>query len=114
MREAHRAHQHFVEYKLEAMSFGVRHYAGEVKYRVRGWREKNKDALHPDLAAVVRGSAAPLLRTLFTEVVDHQADADDAAPRGHAKGGPKTVGAAFVSQLQALMAKITLQKHYLK
>ena len=55
---------------------------------------------------MVRGSAAPLLRTLFTEV-DHQADADDAAPRGHAKGGPKTVGAAFVSQLQALMAKIT-------
>ena len=114
VREAHRAHPHFVEYKLEAMSFGVRHYAGEVKYRVRGWREKNKDALHPDLAAVVRGSAAPLLRTLFTEV-DHQADADDAAPRGHAKGGPKTVGAAFVSQLQALMAKITLtQVHYIR
>ena len=32
----------------------IKHYAGEVTYASRGFREKNKDALHPDLAGVMQ------------------------------------------------------------
>ena len=88
VREAHRAHPHFVEYKLEAL--GVRHYAGEVKYRAAGARRQGRFT-DPRRWC---GSAAPPLRTLFTEAVDHQAELTMAPRRW---GGPKTVGAAFVS-----------------
>ena len=32
-----------------------------------GFREKNKDALHPDMVAIVRSSANPFMQGLFPE-----------------------------------------------
>jgi Myosin head (motor domain) len=38
--------------------FGVLHYAGEVFYNVRGFLDKNRDALHPDVIEVMQVSGA--------------------------------------------------------
>ena len=47
------------------LRFSVRHYAGEVCYQCAGFREKNKDTLHPDLSAVMQESQTALVRELF-------------------------------------------------
>ena len=39
----------------------MRHYAGEVTYLSHGFREKNKDTLHPDLSTLMRTSSSALV-----------------------------------------------------
>ena len=45
--------------------FMLRHYAGEVEYSVSGFREKNKDSMHPDMVALLQSSADPFISALF-------------------------------------------------
>ncbi|KAI9190471.1 hypothetical protein H9P43_001905 [Blastocladiella emersonii ATCC 22665] len=50
---------------LDHDSFRLRHYAGNVTYHTRGFLEKNRDALLPDVKSCLGGSSLPLLHTLF-------------------------------------------------
>ena len=45
----------------------MKHYAGDVTYASVGFREKNKDTLHPDLSGVMRESQSDFVRTLFPD-----------------------------------------------
>ena len=72
LREKHAKHAYFAAPKREQQAFNVKHYAGEVCYHTVGFREKNKDALHPDLAGVMQQSGLDFVRALFP--------AADAAP----------------------------------
>ena len=72
VREKHGGQPYFVAPKRVAdgagdarLCFTVKHYAGDVTYLSVGFREKNKDALHPDLTAVMQGSTSLLTRKLF-------------------------------------------------
>ena len=95
----------------------MRHYAGEVTYLSHGFREKNKDTLHPDLSAVMRTSSSAFVAALFAEAAPPVAAAAAAAATegggGGAKGGggggkkkgkgskadKATVGAQLITQL---------------
>ena len=83
----------------------MRHYAGEVTYVSHGFREKNKDTLHPDLSAVMRTSSSAFVAALFAEAAPPAAAA---AAEAEKKGGGKkkgkaskadkaTVGARFIT-----------------
>jgi myosin heavy subunit len=47
--------------------FGVVHYAGVVFYNVRGFLEKNRDTLHPDVIDALKDSRSPMVSELFLE-----------------------------------------------
>jgi myosin heavy subunit len=45
--------------------FGVLHYAGEVFYNVRGFLDKNRDALHPDVIEAMQSSKSNIVSDIF-------------------------------------------------
>ncbi|KAJ3190616.1 hypothetical protein HK101_008533 [Irineochytrium annulatum] len=60
--------------KGAANLFGIRHYAGTVSYDVRGFSERNTDALSPDFVTLFRGNGADIqptsnnfVRSIFSE-----------------------------------------------
>ena len=46
-------------------SFGIKHYAGVVRYSSKGFVERNKDTFHGDLMALVQSSKNKFLKLLF-------------------------------------------------
>uniref|UniRef100_A0A0K0F7H5 Myosin-IB (inferred by orthology to a D. melanogaster protein) n=1 Tax=Strongyloides venezuelensis TaxID=75913 RepID=A0A0K0F7H5_STRVS len=61
-----RQHPHYVE---GANSFIVKHYAGDVRYEVNGFCERNRDVLNQDLIQLMQMSEIPFFRSLFPEDV---------------------------------------------
>jgi myosin-5 len=64
-RQTHAEHKDFDAPKGDQLTFAVKHYAGCVAYLCSGFREKNKDTLHQDLAAVMQQSQAEVVLALF-------------------------------------------------
>ncbi|KAH8069116.1 hypothetical protein JL720_12020 [Aureococcus anophagefferens] len=52
----------FAKHRYEPRVFTVAHYAGPVTYAADGWLDRNKDALHDDLAVLAAGSSRPSSR----------------------------------------------------
>jgi myosin III len=46
-------------------SFSIVHFAGQVQYDARGFVEKNRDYLAPDIIQILRLSRVPLISSLF-------------------------------------------------
>ena len=127
LRAAHPAGPHLTFPKAAASAtFTVRHYAGSVTYTATTMREKNRDTLHPDLAALMtHGARAPFVQALFAPPAEGSAGGRSSnGSNGSGSGGGRraghsasadrmSVGAAFVSQLGALMRTIgATQTHY--
>ena len=84
----------------------MKHYAGDVTYASVGFREKNKDTLHPDLSGVMRESQSDFVRTLFPDDSVAASPAKGVQTRGGKKGKKNsadkmTVGSQFMQQLAA-------------
>ena len=89
----------------------MKHYAGDVTYASLGFREKNKDTLHPDLSGVMRESQSDFVRTLFPDDSVAASPAKGVQTRGGKKGKKNsadkmTVGSQFMQQLASLMGTI--------
>ena len=85
-------------------AFGVKHYAGEVFYRVAGFVDKNRDALPDAVGALIVKSSDPFVGALFADVKNAARAGAGAKPGGAGgsrsggapkKKGPATVAAAF-------------------
>ncbi|KAJ9598039.1 hypothetical protein L9F63_026855 [Diploptera punctata] len=78
--------------------FMIRHFAGAVCYRTGEFIEKNNDALHTSLEALVQESRNPFLRNLFSSTSNI----------GQMKGklAFSSVGSKFKIQLEELMHKL--------
>jgi myosin VI len=88
--------------------FLIRHYAGAVCYQVEGFIDKNNDALHGDLEALMLESADPFTKSLF-EKKSNAADEEDPKKKGNDKGGKlyfSSLGTKFKQQLDELMSKL--------
>jgi len=81
----------FAPDKFSRNKFGVRHYAEPVAYTVDGWLERNRDALHADLAALMRGSSVPQVSALFP---------------GQATRADRTVASKFRRKLRKLLEDV--------
>ena len=114
--------------RLQNDLFTVRHYAEEVTYTARGFRDKSVDSVHQGAIALVCSSMDPFVASLFGD--DPKAVAADAAEvpveaspsrslfgRGTpSKGGTRrtlSLGSQFKAQLGALVGEINdTQVHY--
>ena len=113
LRDRHAKHAYFEAPKREQLSFIVKHYAGDVTYLCTGFREKNKDALHPDLSAVMQCSQSTFVRRLFPS--DVAAATPAKAGRKGKSADRQTVGSQFMAQLATLMGTINkTDVHYVR
>uniref|UniRef100_A0A670ZTG0 Myosin X n=1 Tax=Pseudonaja textilis TaxID=8673 RepID=A0A670ZTG0_PSETE len=58
----------YVKPRVAVHNFGVKHYAGEVQYDVRGILEKNRDTFRDDLLNLLRESSLDFIYDLFEHV----------------------------------------------
>lgn len=104
----HRKHKHFEDTRRTPNSFGIKHYAGEVCYTLKGFLEKNRDTVNNDLLAAVNTTKLSLVRELFRE------------PPADPRGGPAkrviaTVGGNFKAQLDQLVTTLkNTEPHYVR
>eukprot|EP01088_Endostelium_zonatum_P014079 TRINITY_DN294_c0_g2_i1.p1 TRINITY_DN294_c0_g2~~TRINITY_DN294_c0_g2_i1.p1 ORF type:complete len:1666 (-),score=459.95 TRINITY_DN294_c0_g2_i1:2-4921(-) len=103
LHSAHEKHENYSKPKRDWKKyFVVKHYAGEVSYDVKGFLEKNKDIVQPDLLAFLKTSSMPLLVQLFENVQTDMAKSI-------------TVGTNFKNQLLSLMKILsTTYPHYVR
>lgn len=89
-------------------AFLIRHYAGAVCYEVAGFIEKNNDALHSDLEALLDESKDPFVKELFKKTSSGAPAAGSASDDGgkRAKLHFESVGNKFKTQLGELMEKL--------
>jgi len=78
--------------------FLIRHFAGAVCYQTKQFIEKNNDALHASLEAIVQECKNPFIRQIFTN------DVDSSQKQG--KLNFISVGSKFKKQLGELMEKL--------
>jgi hypothetical protein len=84
-------------------AFTIKHYAGEVTYEAIGMRDKNRDALHPDLAHLMaHGSRESFVRSLFGDAGAPSSPAE----RGRRAADRKSVASQFLQQLGSLMRSL--------
>jgi len=86
-------------------TFVVAHFAGKVSYTVEGFLEKNKDALHDDIAACTRRASVALVAGLAEDAQDAAA----ARGRGERRSSAlrkASLGKQFIEQLGALMLQL--------
>ncbi|GAB5355279.1 hypothetical protein AAMO2058_000191700 [Amorphochlora amoebiformis] len=86
-------------------SFILKHYAGDVKYCVAGFLDKNKDLTWKDLLDLGEESKLRIMDSMF--------------PRGASSGmgskRPPTIGTAFKKQVGQLMTALgSCQPHYIR
>ena len=93
--------------RMGETNFIIRHYAGFVEYDSVGFREKNKDSLHPDMVAMMTSSADPFVVSLFP---------DEVAASGSVRSGRlPTLASQFKTSLSELVAGINeTAVHYVR
>ena len=88
--------------------FVVRHFAGDVRYHVKGWLEKNNDKFPCQLPSLMRKSRLDIVRDLYTTQ-------RTAHTRGRRRPKYGTIACKFVMQLQSLAATLSrTTPHYVR
>ncbi|KAI0059450.1 hypothetical protein BV25DRAFT_1918478 [Artomyces pyxidatus] len=82
-------------FEARGTQFLVKHYAGDVMYRVAGMTDKNKDALVKDLFDLISASGNQFLQTLFPE-----------RPDPNSKKRPPTAGDRIKASAGALVENL--------
>ncbi|XP_023607970.1 unconventional myosin-X isoform X4 [Myotis lucifugus] len=99
------ANNHFyVKPRVAVNNFGVKHYAGEVQYDVRGILEKNRDTFRDDLLNLLRESRFDFIYDLFEHVSSR--NSQDTLKCGSKHRRP-TVSSQFKDSLHSLMATLS-------
>uniref|UniRef100_A0A8C9Z8U6 Myosin X n=1 Tax=Sander lucioperca TaxID=283035 RepID=A0A8C9Z8U6_SANLU len=69
LHNQHSKNSFYVKPRVAVHNFGVRHYAGEVLYDVRGVLEKNRDTFRDDILNLLRESRLDFVYDLFEHVL---------------------------------------------
>ena len=97
--------------------FILRHYAGYVDYSAENFREKNKDAVHPQLLELLQQAGRGFVSNLFTTTSPAGSSDKKGSPSRQRRGGSKiaTLGSSFKEQLTSLVATInSTTVHYVR
>ena len=103
----HKDHERLIDEKLHLRTeFGIRHFAGPVKYNADRFVERNTDKLPNDLLSTATKSSNDLIRYEFESLVNGQCDEEDAYGVRRKNTTSKTVLQKFKAQLQGLMVNM--------
>uniref|UniRef100_A0A8C8SUW9 Myosin X n=1 Tax=Pelusios castaneus TaxID=367368 RepID=A0A8C8SUW9_9SAUR len=100
----HASNSFYVKPRVAVHNFGVKHYAGEVQYDVRGILEKNRDTFRDDLLNLLRESRLDFIYDLFEHVSSR--NNQDTLKCGSKHRKP-TVSLQFKDSLHSLMATLS-------
>nr|XP_061794958.1 unconventional myosin-X-like [Nerophis lumbriciformis] len=100
----HSKNPFYVKPRVAVHYFGVKHYAGEVVYDVRGTLEKNRDTFRDDVLHMLRDSRSDLVYELFEHVPSR--NKQDTLKSGGKHRRP-TVSSHFKDSLHSLMATLS-------
>ena len=108
MHEQHGKNQYYVQPRTLGGIFGIRHYAGEVPYKIDGFLDKNRDAIQDEIYDLFGTSKDEVLVKIFTR---------EAVPASQAAGQKKifTAGSNFKAQLTTLVTTLaSTTPHYVR
>jgi myosin heavy subunit len=97
----------------------VRHFAGEVRYHVAHFLDKNKDVISSTVVSTCGLATCALVRDFFTEPPPPEDDAAADSKKKKGRSGrakaQKTIGAQFKTQLNGLMKALSeTQAHFVR
>ncbi|XP_072297879.1 unconventional myosin-X [Eucyclogobius newberryi] len=105
----HSKNPFYVKPRVAVHLFGVRHYAGEVVYDVRGMLEKNRDTFRDDILNVLRESRLDFVYDLFEHVLSRNKQDTLKSSSKHRR---PTVSTQFKDSLHSLMATLSTSNPY--
>ncbi len=102
-------------------AFMVKHFAGEVTYKVHGFLEKNRDALHGDLLMCMQDSSKPFVAALFADPSASSKSSSSSSLRRKGKSSrrmtkmPDSIAFKFKRQLNLLNTELLkTEPHYIR
>uniref|UniRef100_A0A8C7L462 Myosin X n=1 Tax=Oncorhynchus kisutch TaxID=8019 RepID=A0A8C7L462_ONCKI len=104
LHNQHSKNQFYVKPRVAVHNFGVRHYAGEVVYDVRGILEKNRDTFRDDILNLLRESRLDFVYDLFEHVSSRNKQDTLKCSSKHRR---PTVSSQFKNSLHSLMANLS-------
>uniref|UniRef100_A0A8C1YJY3 Uncharacterized protein n=1 Tax=Cyprinus carpio TaxID=7962 RepID=A0A8C1YJY3_CYPCA len=104
LHSRHATNPYYVKPRVADHQFGIKHYAGEVLYDVRGILEKNRDTFRDDILNMLNDSRLDFIYDLFERVGSR--NGDETLKMGTARRKP-TVSSQFRDSLHALMATLS-------
>uniref|UniRef100_A0AAV2JXA4 Uncharacterized protein n=1 Tax=Knipowitschia caucasica TaxID=637954 RepID=A0AAV2JXA4_KNICA len=104
LHSRHAANHYYVKPRVTDHQFGIKHYAGEVLYDVRGILEKNRDTFRDDILFILKDSRLDFIYDLFERVGSRSGD--ETLKMGTARRKP-TVSSQFRDSLHSLMATLS-------
>lgn len=105
----HSKNPFYVKPRVAVHYFGVRHYAGEVVYDVRGMLEKNRDTFRDDILNLLRESRLDFVYDLFEHVLSRNKQDTLKSSTKHRR---PTVSSQFKDSLHSLMATLSSSNPY--
>uniref|UniRef100_A0A672T669 Unconventional myosin-X-like n=1 Tax=Sinocyclocheilus grahami TaxID=75366 RepID=A0A672T669_SINGR len=105
----HSTNPYYVKPRLADHQFGIKHYAGEVLYDVRGILEKNRDTFRDDILNMLKDSRLDFIYDLFEQVSSR--NNEETLKMGTARKKP-TVSSQFRDSLHALMATLCVSNPF--
>uniref|UniRef100_A0A3Q2ZCP5 Myosin X n=1 Tax=Kryptolebias marmoratus TaxID=37003 RepID=A0A3Q2ZCP5_KRYMA len=109
LHSQHSKNPFYVKPRVAVHYFGVRHYAGEVVYDVRGMLEKNRDTFRDDILNMLRESRLDFVYDLFEHVLSRN---KQDTLKSSCKHRRPTVSSQFKASLHSLMATLSTSNPY--
>uniref|UniRef100_H3C4L1 Myosin X, like 1 n=1 Tax=Tetraodon nigroviridis TaxID=99883 RepID=H3C4L1_TETNG len=107
LHSRHSTNPYYVKPRLADHQFGIKHYAGEVLYDVKGILEKNRDTFRDDILNLLKDSRLDFIYDLFEKVGSR----NNEEKMGTARRKP-TVSSQFRDSLHALMATLSVSNPF--
>ncbi|KAI5106733.1 unconventional myosin-X, partial [Silurus meridionalis] len=104
LHSRHATNPYYIKPRVTDHQFGIKHYAGEVLYDVRGVLEKNRDTFRDDILNMLKDSRLDFIYELFESVGSR--NGDETLKMGTNRRKP-TVSSQFRDSLHALMATLS-------
>uniref|UniRef100_A0A8V5GAC0 Uncharacterized protein n=1 Tax=Melopsittacus undulatus TaxID=13146 RepID=A0A8V5GAC0_MELUD len=104
LHSQHMSNHYYIKPRVTDHQFGIRHYAGEVLYDVRGFLEKNRDTFRDDILNMLKDSRLDFIYDLFERVCSRCSE--ETLKMGTQRRRP-TVSSQFRDSLHSLMATLS-------